>query len=147
MYTVCVMFIQRFETRGRRFTNFHYYYYVKRVTHKMRRTLLDARHVGNTHNRQDLSSASGLPLRDRSSSALSFTMMMLKILMLLLLLLLLLVTAMMRGQINIGIIRFGHWLEGAFCGGHYVFLPFRCLWRNLWQSLWRRLPPSSSCYC
>ena len=60
MYIMYVMFDQRFETRGRRFTNFHYYYYLKQVTHKMRRTLLDARQVGNTYNRQDLNSASGM---------------------------------------------------------------------------------------
>ena len=27
MYITSVMFVQRFEPRGRRFTNFHYYYY------------------------------------------------------------------------------------------------------------------------
>ena len=28
-YSMCVMFVRRFEPRGRRFTNFHYYYYNK----------------------------------------------------------------------------------------------------------------------
>ena len=27
MYIMCVVFVQRFEPRGRRFTNFHDYYY------------------------------------------------------------------------------------------------------------------------
>ena len=27
MYIMCVLFVQRFDPRGRRFTNFHFYYY------------------------------------------------------------------------------------------------------------------------
>ena len=28
MYIMCVLFVQRFETRGRRFTNDHFYYFI-----------------------------------------------------------------------------------------------------------------------